>query len=112
MKTTVKQSTDKRVNAANTPKRKPESNVNEKLAEAGRALLDATAHATKSTAKEARTRLSKALDSGKSLLGRVEDKAGEGAKLTNKIVHEHPYHAIAIALGVGALIRQLALRRK
>ena len=42
---------------------------------------------------------------------RVRDKAVESAKAADEAVHEHPYQAIGIALGVGALIGYLASRR-
>ena len=38
-------------------------------------------------------------------------KAVEGAKVADQAVHEHPYQAIGIALGVGALIGYLVARR-
>jgi ElaB/YqjD/DUF883 family membrane-anchored ribosome-binding protein len=60
---------------------------------------------------EARKRLGAALENGKQIYGNVRDKAVEGAKAADKTVRENPYQAIAIALGVGALIGYLAARR-
>jgi ElaB/YqjD/DUF883 family membrane-anchored ribosome-binding protein len=44
------------------------------------------------------------VEQGKELVGTVRNKAVAGAKATHKAVNEHPYKAIGIALGVGALI--------
>jgi len=81
------------------------------LAEDARALLTATTDVAGEKVSEARKRLAAALESGKEIYGRVRDKAVEGAKATDQAVHEHPYQAIGIALGVGALIGYLVARR-
>lgn len=81
------------------------------LAEDGRALMAATADVAGEKVSEARRRLAGALESGKEFYGRVHDKAVAGAKVTDQAVHEHPYQAIGIALGVGALIGFLVARR-
>jgi len=81
------------------------------LAEDARALMAATADVAGDKVSEARRRLADALERGKEFYGRVRDKAVEGAKITDEAVHEHPYEAIGIALGVGALIGYLATRR-
>jgi ElaB/YqjD/DUF883 family membrane-anchored ribosome-binding protein len=81
------------------------------LAEDARALMAATADVAGEKVGEARRRLAAALDSAKAIAGRVRDKAVEGAKAADEAVHEHPYQAIGIALGVGALIGYLVARR-
>lgn len=81
------------------------------LAEDARALITATADVAGEKVSEARQRLAAALESGKEIYGRVTDKAVEGAKAADQAVHEHPYHAIGIALGAGALIGFLLARR-
>ena len=81
------------------------------LAEDARALMTATADVAGEKVGEARQRLAAALERGKELYGRVRDKTVEGAKATNEAVHEHPYQAIAIGVGVGALIGYLLGRR-
>ena len=81
------------------------------LAEDARALMAATADVAGEKVSEARKRLAAALDSGKKIFGRVKEKAVEGAKATDEVVHEHPYEAIGIAFGVGALIGYLVSRR-
>ena len=81
------------------------------LAEDARALMAATSEVAGEKVGEARKRLAAALESGKKALGQVKDKAVAGAKATDKAVHEHPYMAIGIALGVGALVGFLVARR-
>ena len=81
------------------------------LAEDARALMAATADVAGDKVGEARKRLAAALESGKQIYGRVREKAVEGAKAADQTVRENPYQAIAIALGVGAVIGFLAARR-
>jgi ElaB/YqjD/DUF883 family membrane-anchored ribosome-binding protein len=81
------------------------------LAEDARALMAATADVAGEKVGEARKRLAAALENVKEIAGRVRDKAVEGAKAADEAVHEHPYQAIGIALGVGALIGFLVARR-
>jgi ElaB/YqjD/DUF883 family membrane-anchored ribosome-binding protein len=81
------------------------------LAEDARALIAATADVAGEKVSEARKRLAAALESGKAMAGRVRDKAVAGAKAADEAVHEHPYQAIAIGVGVGALLGFLLARR-
>lgn len=81
------------------------------LAEDARALLGATADVAGDKVGDARKRLAAALENGKELYGRARDKAVEGVKATDQAVREHPYQAIGIALGVGALLGYLVARR-
>ncbi len=81
------------------------------LAEDARALMTATADVAGEKVGEARERLAAALERGKEIYGRVREKAVEGAKAADEAVHEHPYQAIAIAVGVGALLGYLLARR-
>jgi ElaB/YqjD/DUF883 family membrane-anchored ribosome-binding protein len=81
------------------------------LAEDARALLAATADVAGEKISVARERLAAALENSKELYGRVREKAAEGARAADEAVREHPYHAIGIVLGVGALIGYLAARR-
>ena len=82
-----------------------------RLAEDARALVAATADVAGEKVGEARKRLAAALEQGKELYGRMREKAAEGAKAADEAVHEHPYQAIAIGVGVGALIGYLVARR-
>jgi ElaB/YqjD/DUF883 family membrane-anchored ribosome-binding protein len=81
------------------------------LAEDARALLAATADVAGEKVGEARNRLAAALERGKEIYGRVREKAVEGAKAADEAVHEHPYQAIAIGVGVGAILGYLFARR-
>ena len=81
------------------------------LAEDARALMAATADVAGDKVGEARQRLAAALDRAKVIAGRVRAKAVEGAKAADEAVHEHPYSAIAIGVGVGALLGYLVARR-
>ena len=87
------------------------SNEMGQLAEDARALMAATADVAGEKVGEARKRLAAALDRGREIYGRVREQAVEGAKAADEAVHEHPYQAIAIGVGVGALIGYLVTRR-
>jgi ElaB/YqjD/DUF883 family membrane-anchored ribosome-binding protein len=82
------------------------------LAEDARALMAATADVAGEKVSEARKRLAVALENGKEIYGRVRDKAVEGAKVADQALHEHPYEAIGIALGVGTLLGYFVARRR
>ena len=81
------------------------------LAEDTKALMTATAGVAGDKVREARERLAAGMDSAKEIAGRVRDKAVDYAKATDQAVREHPYHALGIALGVGALLGLLVSRR-
>jgi ElaB/YqjD/DUF883 family membrane-anchored ribosome-binding protein len=82
------------------------------LAEDARALMDATADVDGEKVSDARKRLAAALERGKEICGRVREKAVEGAKAADTAVREHPYQAIGLALGVGALLGYLVSLRR
>ena len=81
------------------------------LAEDAHALMTATADVAGEKVGEARKRLAAALERAKEIAGRVRDKTVQAAKATDEAVHEHPYQAMAIAFGVGALIGFVVARR-
>jgi len=81
------------------------------LGDDARALIAATADVAGEKVGEARRRLADALESGKEIYGRVREQAVDGAKAADEVVHEHPYHAIAIGVGLGAFIGYLVARR-
>ena len=87
------------------------SNEQCSLADDARDLLSATADVADDKVNDARKRVAAALERGKEICGRVREKAVEGAKAADVAVREHPYQAMAIAAGVGALIGYLAARR-
>jgi ElaB/YqjD/DUF883 family membrane-anchored ribosome-binding protein len=81
------------------------------LAEDARALMAATADVAGEKVGEARKRLAAALERAKEIAGNVRDKAVAGAKATDEAVHEHPYQAIAIGVGLGAIFGYFVARR-
>jgi ElaB/YqjD/DUF883 family membrane-anchored ribosome-binding protein len=81
------------------------------LAEDARALIAATADVAGEKVGVARKRLTAALERAKEIGGCVRDKAVAGAKATDEAIHEHPYQAIAIGVGVGAILGFLLARR-
>ncbi len=81
------------------------------LAEDARALMAATADVAGEKVSEARNRLSAALERAKEIAGNVRDKAVAGAKVTDQTIRENPYQAIAIGVGVGAIIGYILARR-
>ena len=89
----------------------PLTNDVDTLAEDARALMAATADVAGEKVMEARKRLTAALDRGKAIYGRVRDQTVEGARAADEAVHEHPYQAIALGVGLGALIGFLITRR-
>jgi len=81
------------------------------LAEDARALMAATVDVAGEKVAEARKRLAAALESAKEIAGNIRDKAVAGAKATDEAVHEHPYKAIAISAGLGAIFGYILARR-
>lgn len=82
------------------------------LAEDARALMTATADVAGDKVAEARKRLHSALERAKEMAGVIRDKAVDGAKATDKAIHENPYKAIGIAIGVGAIVGYILARRR
>ena len=87
------------------------SNDMSRLAEDAGALMAATADVAGEKVVEARRRFAAALESGKEIYGRVRDKTVEKARAADEAMHEHPYQAIGIAFGVGAILGYLVARR-
>ncbi len=87
------------------------SNDMSQLAEDAGALMAATADVAGEKVGEARKRLAAALERGKEICGKVREKAVQSAKAADVAVHEHPYQAIAIGIGVGAILGYLLARR-
>lgn len=94
----------------NTTTQKPHNELGQ-LAEDAHALMTATADVAGEKVGDARKRLAAALERAKEIAGTVRDKAVAGAKATDEAVHEHPYQAIAIGVGVGLLVGYLLGRR-
>ena len=87
------------------------SNDMGQLAEDAQALMAATADVAGEKVAEARKRLAAALERGKEICARTREKVVQGAKAADEAVHEHPYQAIAIGVGVGAIIGYLLARK-
>jgi ElaB/YqjD/DUF883 family membrane-anchored ribosome-binding protein len=75
------------------------------------ALLKATAGDLGEKAREARTRLVASLESCKSSLHVVEDKAIASAKAADRVIRDHPYQSIGLSFGIGLLIGVLVTRK-
>lgn len=74
-------------------------------------MLQATAGELSDKARDARARLTSALESAKATCGRLQDQAVAGARATDRVIREHPYQTVGVAFGVGLLVGVLALRR-
>ena len=83
----------------------------EHLVEDAQALLAATANVAEEKVVEARRRLTAAIERGKAAWNTVQERAVAGAKATDQVIRDHPYQAIGVAFGVGALIGFLISRR-
>lgn len=87
------------------------SNDMSQLAEDASVLMAATADVAGEKVGEARKRLAAALGHGREIYGRVREQAIAGAKVADQSIRENPYQAIAIGLGVGAIVGYLVARR-
>ncbi len=74
-------------------------------------LIKASAGEVTEKAREARARLTNALERAKESRERLQEKAVAGAKATDQVIREHPYQSIGIAFGVGVLIGVLVTRK-
>jgi ElaB/YqjD/DUF883 family membrane-anchored ribosome-binding protein len=84
----------------------------EKVSEHARSLVAATAHIADSKVAEAREKLSELMENAKDAVEYVEERAVETAKQTDEFIREKPYHAVGLAIGLGALIGFCIARRK
>lgn len=78
-------------------------------------LLRATASQAGEKAAAAREKIQDSLHRAKVKLAEVEDvlldKSKQAARQTDEYVHEHPWHAVGIAAGIGFVIGLLISRR-
>ena len=81
------------------------------LAEDARALMSATADVAGDKVVEARKRLAAALENTREFYGRVKERAAEGVKAADATVRANPYQAIAISVGIGAIVGCILARR-
>ena len=84
------------------------SNDLSQLAEDARALIAATADMAGDKVGEARKRLAVTLERGNEMCEQAQKKALRSARAADQAVHDYPYQAIAIGIGVGALLGFLA----
>jgi len=81
------------------------------LAEEARGLLDATAEVSGEKIARARQRLAEVLEKARETCDNLKEKAVEGARAADESVREHPYAAIGMAFGLGAVLGCLLSRR-
>ena len=81
------------------------------LAKDAGSLMTAAADVGSQKFGEARQRVVEAVEGAKETAGRVRDQAVDYAKAADKVVREHPYQALGIVLGVGAILGYLVSRR-
>jgi ElaB/YqjD/DUF883 family membrane-anchored ribosome-binding protein len=81
------------------------------LAEDAEELLKATAGDLGEKAKEARVRLTAALEKAKETYQIVQDQAVAGAKATEQCIRDHPYPAVGFAFALGLVFGLLIKRR-
>lgn len=62
-------------------------------------------------AREARARLTASLASARAGLTRLNEKAVQGAKATDRVIRANPYQSIGVAFGIGILLGVLVTRR-
>jgi ElaB/YqjD/DUF883 family membrane-anchored ribosome-binding protein len=74
-------------------------------------LLQDSADVMGEKAHEFRERLARTVESAKITCRKLEGKAKQGAKATDKVIRGHPYQSIGIATGVGVLIGVLMARK-
>jgi ElaB/YqjD/DUF883 family membrane-anchored ribosome-binding protein len=78
-------------------------------------LLRATASTAGDKVVAAREKVQNSLQRAKVKLAEVEDVIVDGSKqaarATDEYVHDHPWHAVGIAAGVGVIIGMLISRR-
>ena len=83
----------------------------DELADDARALMSATADVAGEKVAEARKCLANSLQRAKDICNRARDKAVQGAKATDQAIHDNPYKAIAIGVGIGALLGYIVANR-
>jgi len=61
-------------------------------------------------ARDARARLAASLAAARAGLTKINEKAIEGAKATDRVIRANPYQSIGVAFGVGVLLGVLVTR--
>jgi ElaB/YqjD/DUF883 family membrane-anchored ribosome-binding protein len=60
---------------------------------------------------DAREKLTSALEAAKETHRRMQRRAADGVKATDRVIRDHPYESMGVAFGVGLLIGVIACRR-
>lgn len=74
-------------------------------------LLKATAGDVSEKAKEARARLSVALDRAKATCANIQKQTVAAAKKADVVIRDHPYEAMGVSFGLGLLVGWLITRK-
>ncbi|HEV8542926.1 MAG TPA: DUF883 domain-containing protein, partial [Verrucomicrobiae bacterium] len=72
---------------------------------------ESTSDAIGDKAREVRERLSETLKSANRTCRALEDRSIQTAKAADKLVREHPYQSIGLALAVGLLLGTVLSRK-
>jgi ElaB/YqjD/DUF883 family membrane-anchored ribosome-binding protein len=81
------------------------------VVEDGEELLKTGADQLTDRGRAAREKLAAALEIAKETRRKLQVQATAGAKATDQLIREYPYHSIGIAFGLGMLIGILANRK-
>jgi ElaB/YqjD/DUF883 family membrane-anchored ribosome-binding protein len=74
-------------------------------------LLETTTDAVGDKAREVRKRLSETLKAANRTCRGLEDKTIQRAKAADKLMREHPYESLGLALGIGFLLGVVLSRK-
>jgi len=77
----------------------------------GEELLKAGARDLSERGMAARERLAAALEVAKETRRKLQERAVNGARATDRVIREYPYQSIGLAFGAGLLIGVLVNRR-
>ena len=70
----------------------------------GEELLRAGARDLGERGAAARERLASALEVAKETQRKLQDQVVSGAKASDQVIRDHPYHSLGVAFGVGVLL--------
>ena len=77
----------------------------------GEELLQAGASELSEKGRAARARLAAALDAARETGRKLQEQTIAGARVTDRVIREHPYQSIGLAFGIGLLIGVLINRK-
>jgi ElaB/YqjD/DUF883 family membrane-anchored ribosome-binding protein len=82
-----------------------------RLSEAAKSLIEATSEMAGAGVEEARQRLAAAFASSRAFREELKEETTKCAVAANSAMHLHPYKAMAVGLGLGALLGALMAAR-